>query len=198
MEKLLSEKLEMLEIAFDDLNTKYFESALSKSVITIQSTPSSYGHFTTKQVWTVVRKKAYEINLGAETLNRKIENIIATLVHEMVHQYCAENSIKDTSRGNTYHNKRFKEESEKRGLLISYEPRIGWSVTEPTKELIDYVRSNNIYEKISMYRKTTLKEKKSTRSSTRKYVCVSCSQTVRATKEVNIICGDCNQKMISN
>ncbi|MFD1901298.1 hypothetical protein GQR36_17205 [Enterococcus termitis] len=105
------------------------------------------------------KKKAYEINLGAETLNRKIENIIATLVHEMVHQYCAENSIKDTSRGNTYHNKRFKEESEKRGLLISYEPRIGWSVTEPTKELIDYVRSNNIYEKISMYRKTTLKEK---------------------------------------
>ncbi|MTD40104.1 SprT-like family protein [Erwinia sp. CPCC 100877] len=187
----------MLEVAFDDLNRKYFESALSKSVITIQSTPSAYGHFTTSQVWDLAIEKAYEINIGAETLNRKIEEIIATLIHEMVHQYCAEKNIKDTSRGNTYHNKRFKEEAEKRGLVISYAPGIGWSVTEPTKELIDYVENNEIYKRISMKRNSMLKIKGSKKSSTRKYVCLSCNQTVRATKEVNILCGNCKQVMVN-
>ncbi len=33
------------------------------------------------------------------------------------------------------------------------------------------------------------------RSSTRKYVCPCCKQSIRATKEVNIICGDCMEKM---
>ena len=36
----------------------------------------------------------------------------AGAVHEMVHYYCQINNIQDTSRGNTYHNKRFKEEAE--------------------------------------------------------------------------------------
>ena len=32
-------------------------------------------------------------------------------------------------------------------------------------------------------------------SSTRKYICPCCHQSVRATKAVNIICGDCMEKM---
>ena len=33
-------------------------------------------------------------------------------------------------------------------------------------------------------------------SSTRKLVCPKCGQSVRATKEVNIICGDCMERMV--
>lgn len=33
------------------------------------------------------------------------------------------------------------------------------------------------------------------RSSTRKYVCPCCGNSVRATKAVNLICGDCMEKM---
>ena len=32
-------------------------------------------------------------------------------------------------------------------------------------------------------------------SSTRKYVCQCCGNSVRATKDVNIICADCNEQM---
>ncbi|MFR6368266.1 MAG: hypothetical protein ACLUOA_05185 [Gemmiger formicilis] len=32
-------------------------------------------------------------------------------------------------------------------------------------------------------------------SSTRKYICPCCHQSVRATKAVNILCGDCMEKM---
>ena len=35
-----------LNKVFDLLNAEYFESALSRPTITIQSTPRAYGHFT--------------------------------------------------------------------------------------------------------------------------------------------------------
>lgn len=41
----LSRRLRAFEEAFDVLNREFFESALSKSVITIAPTPGAYGHF---------------------------------------------------------------------------------------------------------------------------------------------------------
>ncbi len=35
-------------------------------------------------------------------------------------------------------------------------------------------------------------------SSTRKYTCPVCGQSIRATKEVNVICGDCMVKMVTD
>lgn len=35
-------------------------------------------------------------------------------------------------------------------------------------------------------------------SSTRKYVCKSCGQSVRATREVDIICGKCHKAMVED
>ena len=194
----LSESIRMLEKAFDLVNDYYFESALSKSVITVQSTPRAYGHFTTKRIWKDDRKESYEINLGAETLHRPIEEVIATLIHEMVHQYCAENDIQDTSRGGTYHNKRFKKEAEKRGLIITYNHRIGFSITEPSDDLLSFVKSTKWLEQISWHRQTRIEtsEVTTSSSSTRKYQCLSCEMSVRATKKVNLICGDCDERMV--
>lgn len=196
-ETYLSETIQMLEKAFDLVNEKYFESALSKSIITIQSTPRAYGHFTTKKIWKDDRRERYEINLGAETVNRPIEEVIATLIHEMVHQYCAENEIKDTSRGGTYHNKRFKQEAEKRGLRITYNYRIGFSITEPSEDLLAFVQSTKWLEQIPWHRQTRIEQPDVTEStsSTRKYQCTECGMSVRATKEVYIICGDCQVTM---
>ena len=86
----VSQATKFLEDAFDALNKEYFESALPKPIITIQTSPKAYGHFTTKEVWTDHQRKtqAHEINIGAEALDRPIAKTIATLVHEMVHYYC--------------------------------------------------------------------------------------------------------------
>jgi len=103
---------------FNLCNARFFENALPKVVLTIQSTPCAYGHITCSKVWkNEDGANRHEINIGAGTLARPIENIVATLVHEMVHLYCMENGIKDTSRGTTYHNKKFKQEAEKRASL---------------------------------------------------------------------------------
>lgn len=73
---------------FDLLNQRFFESALSRPTITIQSTPRAYGHFSMRDdTWVSVTGSSNEINIGAGTLARPIENICATLLHEMVHYY---------------------------------------------------------------------------------------------------------------
>ena len=197
----ISQATKFLEDAFEALNKEYFESTLPRPIITIQSSPKAYGHFTTKEVWTDAQRKRsyYEINIGAERLNRPISSTVATLVHEMVHYYCQINNIQDTSRGNTYHNKRFKEEAEKRGLLIDYDPKIGYSITQPAPVLKTFCTAQHWRNKLTISRAGAFgddKEPKAKKpSSTRKYACPCCGQSIRATKEVNIMCMDCLKQM---
>lgn len=73
-------------------------------------------------------------------------------MHEMVHYWCHSQDIKDTSHGNTYHNKRFKEEAEKRGLIITSVPLIGYSVTQPVPELVSLVQNMGWDDKLKLYR----------------------------------------------
>lgn len=201
----ISDEVLFLEEAFDVLNEKYFESALQKIAITIQSTPRAHGHFTPWDSWDDNGTRIKEINIGAESLRRPVPNIIATLMHEMVHYHCHINGIKDTSRGNTYHNKRFKEECEKRGLVISYVNGIGYSRTQPDQELIDLVDHMNWNTRVKLYRTRSdtrtegndpgdaeAIENRKKKSSTRKYVCPKCGLSIRATKVVRIACMECN------
>lgn len=84
----LSRRLRAFEEAFDVLNREFFESALSKSVITIAPTPGAYGHFTPWKSWEDGDEKFCEINLDASTIDRPLAEAMATLLHEMVHQWC--------------------------------------------------------------------------------------------------------------
>lgn len=197
----LSNFLAALERAYDVINKELFESALSKKpVITIAPTPGAYGHFTPYDSWQDADGNArFEINLGANTIDRPAIETIATLVHEMVHQYCHEQGLKDTSRGNTYHNKVFKREAERAGLKIDHEAGIGYSVTSPGEKLLALEKRGafkdvaNTLHRVGGSRRVSPTGKKS--SSTRKYVCHSCGMSVRATREVNIMCMDCEEQM---
>lgn len=207
---MLSNDTKKLETAYNVFNEKYFNNALPVAMITIQSSRGAYGHCTTQKVWASVTERYYELNLGAEYLSRPIENVLATLMHEMVHIYCMENGIKDTSNGGRYHNTKFKRESEQRGLKISKATYIGWSVTEPTEMFIRNLHTWGLDVACENYRigaeiasvgggetgtgaDTDGKPKK---TSTRKYVCPCCGNSVRATKDINIICGDCMEVML--
>lgn len=190
-----------LEKIFRTLNADKFGGELEVPIITVQSTPKAYGHFTCGKVWMNAHgDDQYEINIGAGTLNRPIENVVSTLLHEMVHLYNQMHCIKDCSRGNTYHNKRFKAKAEEVGLIIEYDSKIGWSVTSPSEELLDYIIKQG-WEDILINRNDGLRisggsgdgDKK--KSSTRKYQCPCCGMSVRATKEVHISCMDCNVQL---
>lgn len=216
---MLKNMQEVLERGFEVINEVYFNNELVMPAITIMSSPRSNGHFTVGKVWRAEEKHLHEINISAEHLDRPIENIMATLCHEMVHYYCQVNGIADTSQSGRYHNKRFKAEAEKRGLLISQAQYIGWSVTAPSEEFVAVLRDNGIEKPMNINRDGDFMaafigiigtagkgaagtagvngtEPKKPKSSTRKYVCPCCKNSFRATKDINVMCMDCSEQFI--
>ena len=195
---------------FDLLNASYFENALSRPTITIQSTPKAYGHFSLRDdTWLSKNGATHEINIGAGTLSRPIEEVTATLLHEMVHYYNYENGIQDCSRGNTYHNCRFKEAAESRGLIVTHSDKYGWSHTEPSESLLDFVIENGLSDilinrnEFSGFQITgtgthsgTFAGTEPKKSSSRKYVCPRCGMSIRATREVRVKCMDCDEQLV--
>lgn len=195
---------------FDLLNAEFFESALSRPTITIQSTPRAYGHFSLRDnTWVSAVGDTHEINIGAGTLARPIEQVAATLLHEMVHYFNYENGVQDCSRGNTYHNKRFKVAAEAHGLTVTHSDKYGWSHTAPSEALLDFILENGLTDilinrnEYGGFQVTGTGTHSGTGmtpprrpSSTRKYICPCCGNSVRATKAVNIACLDCNVQMV--
>lgn len=196
---------------FKAVNQEYFENELEIPTITIQSTVGAYGHVSVSKLWTNGETATHELNLSADYLNRPIENVVATLIHEGCHLYAMQQGIKDTSNRGVYHNKRFKELAEARGLHIERHPRYGWTLTEPTEETIDFC-INHDFEDILIFRQSfgslvpvggakngngaepTKRPKK--KSSTRKYICPCCGNSFRATKNINVLCMDCNVQFV--
>lgn len=197
---MLSESSKFLEQAFSMLNYIYFNDELPEVVITIQSSPKTNGHITTQKVWNGAEECFYEINISAEHLNRPCEQVMATLVHEMVHLYCMEKGIADTSKNGRYHNKNFKVECEKRDLHIEYAQYIGYSVTSPTEKFIDTLKKCDLIYDLGLARETSVVAtsggKSKPKNSTRKYLCPMCGISVRATKDVEIMCKQCMCDML--
>ena len=194
----VSEITAFLEMAYDVLNKEWFGGELPRAVITVQSSPKAYGYITVNDVWFDTGIGYREINIGAENLDRPIENVIATLVHEQTHFWNSLHGIKDTSRSGTYHSRRFKESAEAHGLIIEYSPKIGYSLTAPSPALIAFIEEQG-WTGISLARNGGLGASGGAagkkKSSTRKYQCPVCGCSVRATKVVNIGCLDCGCPM---
>ena len=207
----MSRAVGQLEKIYFHLNEDFFDGGLPVPIITVQSKPGTYGHCSTSKVWQRKEDNAYELNIAAEVLNYAIEETLDTMIHEMVHLYCRENGIKEVSRGGSYHNGRFKEEAEKRGLECFKCGQYGWN-TRPSERLVEYALSKD-WNEIRIGRNTGFSgirvgatgtghngtnngngERRP--SSTRKLQCPCCGNSVRATKTVRIMCMDCMQQMM--
>ena len=191
----MSDVVTKLESLFDILNRVYFDNALPKPVITVQSTPKAYGHCSTKKIWKSENDGQYEINIGAEFLNRPSANTAATMCHEMVHLYCLVNEIQDTCQKGRYHNKTFKAEAEARDLEIGYDRTVGYSHTAPTPKFERTLKDNNFTLEALFARALPEQKVKREREKANTYVCPICGQKVRSTAELNLICGDCEVPM---
>ena len=212
MKKLtnVQRSIQYINRIFKAVNEEYFNGELETPTITIQSTVTAYGHISTSKVWkTEDGRETYELNIAAEYLSRPIENVVATLIHEASHLYNLMNGIEDC-RGGYYHNKKFKKVAEEMGhLQIEQDPRYGWTVTSPTEETLDFIIRNG-FEDIQIHRETYLPLKgiggtsgnagtttttKPRGSNSIKWICPTCGNIARTTKDMNLICGDCMEKM---
>jgi len=181
---------------FGAFNEKYFENKLEVPVITIQTAgrKPTRGWCTCAKVWVEGEAKFYEINVTPEYLNRTPEEICATLIHEMVHLYNLMLDIKDTSNNMIYHNKRFKVEAEKRGLIIAKDDTVGWSLTslqETTKMFISTLGIDEALFKLS--REKQVKARVENKNKLYNYEC-PCGKEKRIKSkltELNVKCEDC-------
>ena len=198
---------------FKLINEEYFENTLEIPTITIQSTASAYAHVSVQKIWHNETVATHELNLSADYMNRPIENVVATLIHEACHLYAMQKGIKDTSNRGVYHNTKFKELAEERGLSISRHEKYGWTITAPTEETLNFCIINGL-EDIQIVRQTafsigglsggkagngagiTIPPAPKKPTSTRKYMCPCCGNSFRATKSINVLCMDCNQQYI--
>ena len=194
--------------AFHSFNKEFYNNELPEPSILIQNRGNKknvMGWCTVKKVWndSTLNEKKYEIAIISEYLYRGALPTLSTLLHEMVHLHNLENGIKDVSRNGSYHNKKFKEIAEAHGLIIEHDKKIGWSPTKLENNTINFIKKLQLKEEAftlvrldpTMQQDDELEggEEEPKKTSTRKYVCPGCGVIVRATKEVNIICSDCNQ-----
>ena len=185
---------------YDYANTELFGGELVKPVITVQTDErnKTNGWWSDGKVWKENGEDEgeHELNMTAQQLNRPINEVAATLIHEMCHQYATIHEMKDTSRSGNYHNKLFKKIAETHGLNVECVPKIGWSHTTLTDETAAKIAAFTAENPPTViYRLPIMKSQITKNTSTRKYVCPVCGQSVRATKRVNIMCMDCNAPM---
>ena len=211
-----------LEVSFDWLNNRFYEGKLARPVITMSEGKDRYRGWYwggTKEnpdagkVWHTNdgSQNANELNVCSDSLNRSFEEIVDTLCHEMVHCYNDMMHVQDCARSGSRHNKKFKEAAEAHGMKwnppvegdeasqADYK-RVGFSrvsLKDEVKEEV-YEALYGLREALTIYRDTTCagKKKSSKKSNVIKYMCPCCGNSVRATKEVFIMCGDCKEAML--
>jgi|SRR3972149_5333651 len=196
---MIVETLTELYKIFHQLEKFIFEKLLEEPVILIQSTKRKIlGTCSVNKDWLNKldeKKSKYEITIVAENLNRPKEEIIGTLLHEMVHLYCSLNDIKDTSNNFVYHNKKYKEEAEKHGLEVTHAKTIGWAVTKLKPETLKLINTFQINEKAFEYYRKKYLGTSTAKVVYNKYECPECHMKLSHYKVLNLKCGNCDKKL---
>ena len=216
----ISPVITALEAGFDYLNERFYDGSLPRPVITMsEGKQRAMGWFTVGnkknpdagKVWHNTDKtiNANELNVASDYLNRGFEHVVETLAHEMVHCFNDMNGVQDCARSGSRHNKKFKEAAEAHGMVwnapaeddadaqADYK-RVGYarvSLREDVKEEV-YEALSDLRDALVLYRdRRGGKKIGSKKSNVIKYMCPCCGNSVRATKEVMIMCMECSERM---
>lgn len=197
------ELVKALEKSFDHCNTAYFGGLVDRPVITIAqgAKARAYGWVSVKPVWHEIEgeKQAHELNISSEYLKREFSEIVTTLMHEIVHLENIRNGVQDVARGGSRHNKKFSDCADAHGMegykgddysKVGYRARL----TEQTKS--DLLPALDFLQKEITLCRDEAGEKRKKASKVLKYSCPVCGSSCRATKEISIMCMDCDEPMI--
>lgn len=204
----VTNEIKKLENAFDRINEHFFEGKLHRPVIHFYPDRSkkAMGWMTIGKIWVDGQTAEREINISANYADSD-EMVYTTLMHEMVHLYCIENNIKDTSNNNFYHNKNFKKIGEKLGLVFETKPETyGWiekTINDETRNFIKTlepiivkVETSKALAKVEEEDEEEENNDPPKRKGSYKHVCPVCGAIARTTKNtVHLMCADCMVKM---
>tara|TARA_R110000824_G_scaffold213962_2_gene400229 strand:+ start:230 stop:886 length:657 start_codon:yes stop_codon:yes gene_type:complete len=194
----LSDVTKKLEAIATIVNKKIFKNEIKEKIIfNVQSRgrrKNCYGWLTVDKVWRSTENIFREINICSEILNDSRE-VVATLIHELVHAYNAERDIDDCA-SNGYHNKKFGNKAESIGFKIDHSKRHGYAHTSIVdgSELDKFVLSLNLKKSdFSLVRIEKAAKKSITKM--KKWEC-SCGMIVRCSKELNATCNECDTEFV--
>ena len=184
----VSEIVAKTEAMFDLFNHHFYSGELTRPAITVSPDGGrgAYGWCSLYEIWQASVEAYREINICAEYIDRPIGEVTATMLHEMAHLYNLTHEIKDVSNNWYYHNKKFKETA-------------AWLAQQPGMEDINASRKTVLQIKTKAdddnggETTTTIKGGRTTsKNRSIKYVCPHCGAIIRATRQVNVVGGDCD------
>lgn len=186
---------EVLYKAFDLFNEHYFDNELPPCMITLQKKrPNNNGSFMAEPTWfnTQFDDETYEININPINMNRDPEEILETLLHEIVHYYCTLNNIKDVKSGGE-HTIEYKNVCESHGLNCELDEDKGYNQTslndesiELVKDLIEEYKDDFVYMYVP---------KKEVKKSQFKFICPQCGAKIYGKMETDVYCGQCGVQL---
>lgn len=172
---------------------KKYNIKMDNIYVNVQTGKGMMGFYSKKR-WIVgeEKNKVDELALNPEHFNDPIE-LCDTIIHELVHVYCDQNSIKDTSRNGYYHNAKFKKIAEQFGLIcVSCDS--GWNTTtDGNAEFLNSINQELPYPITGDMIRRSDSAKKSTRSPRKKakvYTCPLCNKEIKHKDLIYIKCAE--------
>lgn len=177
------------------LNGTFFEGEIVAPDITVD-TYTTDAILTRTPVETTDVGEKYGLKLNRDLLRRPIDEVVEVLLHQLIHLWCRQNNISDSSRNGNYHNKNFATIATEKGLVVVPEKSRGWVIIGITDELLDFVASQGWPEHILPPLEPSVEaEEPKKKSRSHKLECACCGAVAHASKEIHILCLDCGVEM---
>jgi len=209
---ITSKTYEDIQTAYNHFNSELFDGKLPEVLLTLVPHKSAYGYFR-HEAFTVTDKatgKTKKINIMGKSkdiihelaLNpfsfggRTDDQIMSTLVHEMVHLWQSLNGKAPKKPG---HNREWADKMKSVGLQPSTTGKPGGK--ETGRRCSHYIIENGLFAKSAKRCKIkftfsgtlAVKEKKGSKRT--KYTCPMCEKNAYGTDDLNIQCADCDELM---
>lgn len=182
----LTVTLKKLHTIFDRFNEKLFNNELPQVTITLLPYKGCYGYMSNSDRWENENgNRTQELNICPDELNRSNDEIVGTLLHEMIHLYNDVHKIKDTSRQGRYHNKYYKEAAINHGLECEKTLSYGWCYTRIKPETLQLLEGIDYSFNVSRDKEKT---KKRNRKKVYTYRCPKCGKTFKSSEKLHLVC----------
>jgi len=198
------EQFAKYQAAWEYFNKTLFGGMLKPCLLNFSRHRGSYGFFTSNR-WTKGKESVHEISLNPDRLDRSLEEVFGTLVHEMCHQW--QHDLGENFLRSTYHDTEWAEKMVKIGLIPSETGEPGGKPTG--QKMSHYIDSKGEFIKavrqmpqgvILPWRSIGPKEEDKPKKPKKKkyvYTCPECRIKISCeADDLNASCDDCSERFL--
>lgn len=196
---ITKEQYDAFQKAYDFFNKELFAASLPPVLVTLQRHAKAYGFFSPERfIGRGDKAAAHELALNPDHFGRTDEQILSTLVHEMVHVW---QQTHGTAPRKSYHDKQWAAKMKEVGLYPSHTAEPGGK--ETGQKVSHYIIERGAFAlSVAKLKATGFalrwqsraaddKERQKKAASKTKYTCPGCELNAWAKPGAVLICGEC-------